>query len=76
MKSSPYFPQGNGHSEAINKTVLRILSKMVYKEPQKWTDTLSDELIAPRGMFQDKLHLSLVYRVDAIIFIEVMVSSS
>ncbi|XP_028076848.1 uncharacterized protein LOC114278894 [Camellia sinensis] len=28
-KSSPYYPQGNGQAEATNKTLIRILSKMM-----------------------------------------------
>ena len=29
-RSTPYYPQGNGQAEATNKTLLRILSKMVF----------------------------------------------
>ncbi|CAL9011308.1 unnamed protein product [Prunus brigantina] len=29
-RSTPYYPQGNGQAEATNKTILRILSKMIY----------------------------------------------
>lgn len=35
VKSSVYYPQRNGQVEAINKTLLRILSRMVYEEPKK-----------------------------------------
>ncbi|CAL9013009.1 unnamed protein product [Prunus brigantina] len=30
-RSTPYYPQGNGQAEATNKTLLRILSKMVHE---------------------------------------------
>ncbi|CAL2264119.1 unnamed protein product [Prunus armeniaca] len=29
-RSTPYYPQGNGQAEATNKTILSILSKMVF----------------------------------------------
>lgn len=37
VKSSPYHPQRNGQAETTNKTPLKILSRMVYKEPKQWT---------------------------------------
>lgn len=30
VKSSPYYPQRNGQDEATNKTLIRVLSRMVY----------------------------------------------
>lgn len=36
VRSTPYYLQGNGQAEATNKTLLRILSRMVYKEPKRW----------------------------------------
>ncbi|KAL6179060.1 hypothetical protein ACLB2K_050576 [Fragaria x ananassa] len=36
-KSTPYYPQGNGQAEATNKTLLRILSKMVFEYEKGWS---------------------------------------
>lgn len=41
VKSTPYYPQGNGQVEATNKTLLIILSLMVYDEPKRWVDFIS-----------------------------------
>lgn len=38
MKSIDY-PQRNGQAAVVNKTLLPILSKMVYEEPKKWDGT-------------------------------------
>ncbi|CAL8164018.1 unnamed protein product [Prunus armeniaca] len=42
--SMPYYPQGNGQAEATNKTILRILSKMVYEYQGGWSVHLPDAL--------------------------------
>ncbi|GLU21491.1 hypothetical protein SLE2022_376250 [Rubroshorea leprosula] len=36
-KSTPYYPQGNGQAEATNKSLLRILSKMVHEYEGGWS---------------------------------------
>ncbi|CAL9024373.1 unnamed protein product, partial [Prunus brigantina] len=45
-RSTPYYPQGNGQAEATNKTILRILSKMVYEYQGSWSVHLPDALWA------------------------------
>ncbi|KAL6176890.1 hypothetical protein ACLB2K_053522 [Fragaria x ananassa] len=45
-KSTPYYPQGNGQAEATNKTLLRILSKMVFEYEKGWSTHLPDALWA------------------------------
>ncbi|KAL6178881.1 hypothetical protein ACLB2K_050398 [Fragaria x ananassa] len=47
-KSTPYYPQGNGQAEATNKTLLRILSKMVFEYEKGWSNHLPDALWAYR----------------------------
>ncbi|KAL6141512.1 hypothetical protein ACLB2K_059800 [Fragaria x ananassa] len=47
-KSTPYYPQGNGQAEATNKTLLRILSKMVFEYERGWSTHLPDALWAYR----------------------------
>ncbi|CAL2256981.1 unnamed protein product [Prunus armeniaca] len=43
-RSTPYYPQGNGQAEATNKTILIILSKMVYEYEGGWSIHLPDAL--------------------------------
>ncbi|CAL8164134.1 unnamed protein product [Prunus armeniaca] len=43
-RSTPYYPQGNGQVEATNKTLLRILSKMVHEYEGGWSVHLPDAL--------------------------------
>ncbi|GKU93206.1 hypothetical protein SLEP1_g6815 [Rubroshorea leprosula] len=44
-KSTPYYPQGNGQVEAVtNKSLLRILSKMVHEYEGGWSIHLQDTL--------------------------------
>lgn len=35
MKSSSYYPHGNGQAKATNKTLLYILNKMIYEKPKR-----------------------------------------
>ncbi|CAL2239699.1 unnamed protein product [Prunus armeniaca] len=46
-RSTPYYPQGNGQAEATNKTILRILSKMVYEYQGGWSVQMLCGLTAP-----------------------------
>ncbi|XP_028067073.1 uncharacterized protein K02A2.6-like [Camellia sinensis] len=39
-KSSPYYPQGSGQAEATNKTIIRILSKMMDEAGGTWSERL------------------------------------
>ncbi|CAL2247100.1 unnamed protein product [Prunus armeniaca] len=46
--SMPYYSEGNGQAEASNKTLLRILSKMVHEYEGGWSVHLPDALWAYR----------------------------
>ena len=46
LKSSPYYPQGNGQAKATNRMLLRILSKMVFNYGKNWGFHLSNVLWA------------------------------
>lgn len=72
MKLSPYYPQGNGHAEATNKTLVCVLNRIVYEE--KVVDFLSPTLSVYRPFYvlQPKSHLSLVYSEEAKVPTEVM----
>ncbi|XP_028070436.1 protein NYNRIN-like [Camellia sinensis] len=39
-KSTPYYPKGNGQAEATNKTLIRILSKMMDEFGGTWSEQL------------------------------------
>ncbi|XP_028090711.1 uncharacterized protein LOC114290911 [Camellia sinensis] len=47
-KSTPYYPQGNRQAEATNKTLIRILSKMMDEAGGTWFEQLSIALWAYR----------------------------
>lgn len=78
MKSSPHYPQKIGQAEATNKTLLRILSKMVYEEPKLWTDFLSLVLWAyytSKRTATLATPFSLVYGAKAVVLVKIMVPS-
>ncbi|KAI5337975.1 hypothetical protein L3X38_017246 [Prunus dulcis] len=78
-RSTPYYPQGNGQAEATNKTILRILSKMVYEYKGNWSIHLPDGLWAyrtsPRGATGFSPY-SLVYGSDAISPVEITIPTA
>lgn len=77
--STPYYPQGNGQAEATNKTLLRILSKMVYEYSGGWSDHLCDTLWAYRTSPRSATGFSpysLVYGSEAISPAEVAVPTA
>ena len=43
-RSSPYYPKGNGQGEATNKTLIKIISKMIQEYTGGWTTHLLDAL--------------------------------
>lgn len=47
-KSTPYYPKGNGQAEATNKTLIRILSKMMDEAGGVWPEQLPTALWAYR----------------------------
>jgi hypothetical protein len=76
LKSSPYYPQGNGQAEATNLMLLRILSKMVFDYGKNWGFHLPDVLWAYRsspktatGFFP----FLLVYGTEAIALVEIAI---
>ncbi|CAL2271165.1 unnamed protein product [Prunus armeniaca] len=75
-RSTPYYPQGNGQAEATNKTLLRILSKMVYEYEGGWSVHLPDALWAYRTTSRSATGFSpysLVYGSDAISPVEITI---
>ncbi|XP_050248506.1 uncharacterized protein LOC126695728 [Quercus robur] len=75
-KSTPYYPQGNGHAEATNRVLLRILSKMVHKYEGGWSEHLLETLWAYRSSAKTATGFSpfsLVYGTEAISQVELLV---
>ncbi|BFG30469.1 hypothetical protein CerSpe_167430 [Prunus speciosa] len=78
-RSTPYYPQGNGQAEATNKTILRILSKMVYEYEGGWSVHLLDALWAYRTSPRSAtgfLPYSFVYGSDAISPVEITIPTA
>ncbi|OMO98613.1 reverse transcriptase [Corchorus capsularis] len=79
VKSTRYYPQGNGQAEATNKTLLRVLSKMVHKDPKLWPDALPVALWAYRTSKRSPTNatpFSLVYGTEAVVPSELLVPSA
>ena len=75
-RSTPYYPQGNGQAEAINRVMLKILKKMKHDYGGKWSDHLTDVLWACRSSVKIATGFSpfsLVYRTEAISPVELVV---
>ena len=51
VKSTPYYPKGNGQAEAMNKILLKVLSRMVHDNHKEWHDNHKE--------WHDKLPLAL-----------------
>ena len=76
--SSPYFPQGNGQAEATNKTLLKILKKVVNDFGHDWHLQINPALWAYRTSFHTSTGTtpySLVYGAKAVLPIEVELPS-
>ena len=79
VKSSPYYPKGNGQAEATNKTLLKILSRMVHEEPKLWCEALPVALWAYRTSKRAPTKatpFSLVYGTEAVLPAEILVPSA
>ncbi|XP_072056246.1 uncharacterized protein [Arachis hypogaea] len=73
-KSSPYYSQGNGQAEATNKSLLKILTKMVTDVHKDWSEYLLLALWAYRTTRHGTTRVtpfSLVYRVEAVLLAEI-----
>ena len=76
--STPYYPPANGLAEAFNKTIMKILKKMVTKNKKDWDKRLLEALWTYRTPHRTATRAtpySLVYGTEAIIPMEVQVES-
>ena len=79
VRSTPYYPKGNGQAEATNKTLLKVLSRMVHDNHKEWHDKLPLALWAYRTSKRSPTQatpFSLVYGLEAVMPIEVLVPSA
>lgn len=78
VKTSPYYPQGNSQAEAISKTPLHVLNRMVYEYVKDGLILFlfPSEHILPQRTLQLHPRFSLVYGIKAVGLIEVMVPSA
>ncbi|XP_026458559.1 uncharacterized protein LOC113359083 [Papaver somniferum] len=77
--STPYYPKGNGQAKATKKTLIRILSRLVYDHHRERHEQLSLELWADRISKRSSTGASpysLVYGEDAILPAEVAIPSA
>ena len=76
VKSTLYYPKDNGQAEASNKTLLKVLSRMVHEYHKMWSDALLVVLWAYR-IFKCRLTkatpFSLVYGRETVSFTVIVV---
>ncbi|XP_028092628.1 uncharacterized protein LOC114292813 [Camellia sinensis] len=78
-KSTSYYPQGNGQAEATNKTLIRILSKIMDEAGGTWSKQLLVALWAYRTSKRkptQAIPFSLVYRSEAMLPVELALHSA
>ncbi|KAJ4769671.1 hypothetical protein LUZ62_053928 [Rhynchospora pubera] len=76
--SSIYNPRANGLAEAFNKTLIRLLRKMVGKNHRDWHEKLQEALWAYRTTYRTPTQAtpySLVFGAEAILPLEVEIPS-
>ncbi|XP_059663661.1 uncharacterized protein LOC132309362 [Cornus florida] len=76
--SIPYYPKGSGQAEATNKTLLRILSRTLKEQHDKWAEQLPLALWGNRTTIKGATNatpFSVVYGTEAVFPIEITVSS-
>ena len=74
VKSTPYYPKGNGQVETTKKTLLKVLSRMVYEDTKMWSDALHVAFWASMTSKPTKATLFLlVYGTEVILPVEIVV---
>ena len=78
IKSTPFYAQENGKTEASNKVLISIMEKMLEDNLKDWQKFLSETLCAYRTSKRDSTGVSpysLTYGQDAVLPMEVEVPS-
>eukprot|EP01018_Ginkgo_biloba_P024885 Gb_21257 [translate_table: standard] len=76
--STPYYPQGNGQAEASNKTMIKIIKKIVNDKGRNWHLQLDPALWAYRTSIRTPTGAtpySLVFGTEAILPVEIELPS-
>ncbi len=77
-KSIVYYPQANGQAESTNKTLVRILRRMVQDNKKEWDTKLDSALWAFRTAYKVSTGMTpfrMVYGLEAIVPMEFVVPS-
>ncbi|XP_008222694.1 PREDICTED: uncharacterized protein LOC103322548 [Prunus mume] len=78
LQSTPYYAQANGQAESSNKVIIKIIRKMLEKNPKQWHEKLSETLWAYRTSKREATGMTpyaLTYGHDAILPMEIAVQS-
>ncbi|MCO5601865.1 hypothetical protein L7F22_055990 [Adiantum nelumboides] len=77
-KSTAYHPQANGQAESTNKTLIKILKKIVQENKKDWDEKLNSALWSFRTAFKVTTGMTpfrLVYGLEAVVPMEFVVLS-
>ncbi|MCO5598130.1 hypothetical protein L7F22_052222 [Adiantum nelumboides] len=77
-KSTAYHPQANGQAESTNKTLIKILKKIVQENKKDWDEKLDSALWSFRTAFKVTTGMTpfrLVYGLEAVVPMEFVVPS-
>jgi hypothetical protein len=69
VHSTPYYPQGNGLAEFSNKSLIKIIKRLLEDNKKAWDSKMKFALWASRVTTKRSLgvsHFQLVYGVEAI----------
>ena len=70
---TPYYPQGNGLAESSNKSLVRIIKKLLSQNKKNWDSKLVYALWADRVSSKKSIGTSpfqLVYGVEVVILVQ------
>ncbi|XP_030939685.1 uncharacterized protein LOC115964526 [Quercus lobata] len=68
VRSTPYYPQGNGQVEATYRGILKILKEMKHEYREKWSAHLTDVLWACRSSLKTAIGFSPFFLVYGTVF--------
>jgi transposase InsO family protein len=75
VHSTPYYPQGNGLAESSNKSLIKIIRKLLEENKKNWDSKLKFALWEDRVTIKKSIGTSpfkLVYGTDAIFLVQLI----